>query len=392
MVMNEKRNRWSVLWRKTVLSCRRSVCGNTLLLVLGLLIGIGQVQAQTANCYLSRELQPDSPWQMAPSGTSFRNGDIVGQVPVSVIFTMPNRIFDTTVVIAQGIVPNNPYQAVPLNGMPGLGLIVRWMGYYGTVGLEMLGTPVAPGTIISKQARLPVMRARGSSGYMVIQMYRFELVVIDEKVYKGGELTFAERNQIYVTTAQANGLGMPQMCLDGWVDVMEALTKTVQVPELPKPVLPTCKFSTGTLNQRVPLSPVDSGQIAPAGSARSLGGEGQNTFRISATGCGKDAKLDIYFTDTRDNATAKDYIRTTNPAVGIRMFYQSESNPVPLGPAPSGSWVPSRRAVSLGPASAEGTSLSARFTAQYVRLPNKTEADIKPGPLEAAATFVIVYP
>lgn len=383
---------WNVLWRRTVLSCRRSLWGKALILLLGLFVGIGQAQAQTG-CYRSRELQPDSPWSMVPSGTPFKNGDIVGHVSVSAVFTMPSSTFDTTVLIAQGMVPNNAYQAVPLTGMPGLGLIVRWVGYYGTVPLQVIGTPVASGTIISKQTTLPIMRARGSqSNYMIIQMYRFELVVIDAKIYKGGPLTFTEKNKVYVTTAQANGLGTPQMCMEGRVDVMDALTKTVAVPELPKPVLPTCKFSTGTLNQRVSLNSVGSSQLVPVGSARSLGTEGQNTFHIDASGCSKDTKLDVYFTDTRDNASTKDYVLTTNSAVGIRMFYQNEGNPIPFGSAPSGSWIPSRRAVSLGPAPAEGTSLNAKFTAQYVRLPNKAEADVKPGPLEAGVTFVVVYP
>jgi type 1 fimbria pilin len=237
-----------------------------------------------------------------------------------------------------------------------------------------------------------VLQARTTANYTLTQFYRFELVVIDEKVYKGGKLTFTESGQVTAMIANKKGNAIPQMCVNGYLDLMAALTGTIQVPELPKPVTPTCKFSTSTLNQRVDLGPVDPGQIVPAGSARPAGDTGQAHFLIEATNCNKGAKMDIYFTDARDSATNKDYMLTTNPAVGIRIFHRGEYDPMPFGPAPSGSWVPQRYAAPLGPATVEGASLSTGFTAQYVRLPNKTEADIKPGPLEATATFVIVYP
>uniref|UniRef100_A0A1I7Y5Z5 Fimbrial protein n=1 Tax=Steinernema glaseri TaxID=37863 RepID=A0A1I7Y5Z5_9BILA len=217
-----------------------------------------------------------------------------------------------------------------------------------------------------------MLQARTTANYTLTQFYSFELVVIDDKVYRGGKLTFTEANKVRVLIANQRGTGTPQLCVDGYIDPMAALTGTVQVPELPKPALPSCRFSTSTLKQSVTLGPVDPGQIPSSSTLRPSGEAGQNHFLIEGTGCTKDTKLSFYFTDTRDMATTKNYLLTSNPAVG--------------------SWVPPHYAPSVGPATADGATLSTGFTAQYVRLPNKTEADIKPGPLEAAATFVIVYP
>lgn len=383
---------WNLLFKKQELSGQRFVWTKTLMLPIVLLIGVGQVQAQTTSCYRSRDLMPSGSWNMAPAGTAFKNGDIVGRVSASVEFVMPIGHGDTATVIAGGQDTNNSYQAVPLKGMPGLGLVVRWGGHYATTSLTMLSPPASNGIIISSQRWLQVLRGRARATYTMLQLYNYELVIIDETLYKGGQLTFTETDKVTVVTSNGVGDNTPQLCSGGWIDVMAALTGTVQVPELPKPALPSCKFSTNTLNHNVVLGPVDPGQIVPAGASRPSGVAGQASFLIEGTGCKKDTKLNIYFTDTRDSATPKDYLLTSNSAVGVRLFHRGEYEPLPFGPAPSGSWVPSRYAPSVGPATADGAVLSAGFTAQYVRLPNKTEADVRPGPLEAAATFVIVYP
>ena len=383
---------WNLLFKQQGLSGRRLGWCSALVFPVVLFIGTGQAQAQSATCFKSRDLTPNTSWSMAPSGSVFKNGDIVGRTSAYAQYYVPIAHGETIQIDARGVRVDNPYQAVPLSGMPGLGVVVRWAGYAATIAL----TPVRPeaqwGTIISSSPWTSILRARTTGSYTLTQFYSFELVVIDDKVYKGGSLTFTEKNQVVVLTANQKGTGTPQLCIEGAIDPMAALTGTVQVPELPKPALPSCKFSTNTLSQNVVLDAVDPGQVVPAGTSRSAGAAGQATFLIEGTGCTKDTKLDIYFTDTKDNATTKDYLLTSNPAVGIRLFHRGEYDPVPFGPPPSGSWVPPRYAPSVGPATTDGATLSTGFTAQYVRLPNKTEADIKPGPLEAAATFVIVYP
>ena len=370
-----------------------SVWPRVLLLPVALLIGMGQVQAQSTNtCYRSRDLTASGSWNMVPGGQVFKNGDVIGRTSAYAQFYMPLVHGDVVDVYASGQAVSNNYSAVPLSGMPGLGLVVRWGGYSATTTLTIVGPTASAGTIISGKNWFSVLNAQTRANYTLTQFFTMELVIIDEKVYQGGKLTFTESGKTRVATANKKGNAIPQLCVNGWVDPMAALTGTLQVPELPKPALPSCKFATSTLNHNVVLGPVDPGQVVPAGTPRSSGTVGQAHFTIEGTGCTKDTKLNIYFTDTKDSATPKDYLRTSNSAVGVRLFHRGEYDAVPFGPAPSGSWVPSRYAPSVGPAAADGAVLSTGFTAQYVRLPNKTEADVKPGPLEAAATFVIVYP
>lgn len=369
-----------------------SISSRVLLLPVTLLIGIGQVQAQTTSCFRSRDLTPSSNWTMAPSGSVFKNGDIVGRTSAYAQFYMPTAHGDTVHVDANSSVVDGLYGAIPLSGMPGLGLVVRWSGYSATNTLTPIAPGAASGTIISNKTWLSLLRARTSANYTLTQYYNFELVIIDEKIYKGGQLSFTDGQRIIVQTANKKGNAIPQVCINGFIDPVAALTGTVQVPELPKPVLPTCKFSYSTLNQRVPLGPVDPGQVVPYGSARQAGAEGQAHFLLEATGCAKGAAMNIYFTDARDGSTPKNYLLSTNPAVGVRLFHRGEYDPLPFGPAPSGSWVPPRYAPAMGPATVDGGALSTGFTVQYVRLPQKTEADVRPGPLEASAVLVIVYP
>ncbi len=382
----------NVLVKKRASSRPRAWWPKVMLLSVALIFGIGQAQAQSVSCKRNRDLTPMGSWKMAPNGTVFKNGDLVGKIGASIEFDMPISHGDTAGIIAGGATTTNNYQAVPLTGMPGLGLVVRWGNQYTTTSLTMLAPPLATGTIISSQPWISVLQARARVSYTMVQIYEFELVVIDETIYKGGKLTFTDQGQVFSATSLAKGNATPQLCMGGWLDLMGALTGSVQVPELPKPALPSCKFSTSTLAQSVTLGPVDPGQIPAASSLRPSGEAGQNHFLIEGTGCTKDTKLSFYFTDTRDTATTKSYLLTSNPAVGIRLFHRGEYEPVPFGPPPSGSWVPPRYAPSVGPAEANGATLSTGFTAQYVRLPNKTEADIRPGPLQGAATFVIVYP
>ena len=383
---------WNLIFRKQEFSRQRFVWAKALMLPIALLVGMGQAQAQSTSCFRSRDLTASTNWSMAPSGSVFKNGDIVGRTSAYAQYYLPIAHGETVQVHASGQKVDNSYQAVPLSGMPGLGLVVRWAGYSTTVTVTPVGPSAPWGTIISSSPWTAVLHARTTANYTLTQFYSFELVVIDDKVYKGGKLTFTEVNKVMVLTSNQRGTGIPQLCINGGIDPMAALTGTVQVPELPKPALPSCKFSTNTLTQHVTLGPVDPGQIVPAGTARPSGAAGQAHFLIEGTGCTKDTKLNIYFTDTRDNATNKNYLLTSNPAVGIRLFHRGEFNPLPFGPAPSGSWVPSRHAASVGPAVTDGAVLSTGFTAQYVRLPNKTESDVRPGPVEAAATFVIMYP
>lgn len=394
---NESPNNRFVSLKKLRLLGQRSWFFQVLVLMLLLLSGAGQAQAQTGRCYKSRELNHYlGTWLVKPGGTYLQNGDVIASTFASVQYFMPYAYGDSIVITAKGQSASNSYNAIPLVGMPGLGLVVRWGGYTPKDSVPAVGSGAPTGEIISNKSVVSVLEATSKiiQDFTVTLYYTLELVVIDASVYKGGLLSSVTPLSMEIVTASKHSLvgNSTAVCQGGALDIMGALTGVLQLPELPKPALPTCKLFLGSLGQQVPLGPVDRSQVVPFGSSRSLGTEGQAPFTIQATGCNKYAKMDIYFTDTRDGSISKNYLLSSNPAVGIRIFYRDEFDPIPFGPAPSGSWVPQRYAVSLGPATVEGESLTADFIAQYVRLPNKTAADVIAGPLEATAVFVVVYP
>lgn len=382
---------WNKQLKKPLLTRQRAIWAKAWFLPLALILGSSQVQAQQNHCFRLQDLTPSTAWSMVPSGTTFKNGDIVGRTSAYARYSMPLAHGDEVEIVSNSRSVNNIYNAYPLSGMPGLGLVMRWGGYTATSTLTQVGPGSPPGTAFVGYK--PLLHARTTANFTLTHLYDFELVVIDATLYKGGKLTFTDSNHTLIaTTSRKAGSSSGQACYDGFLDPMAALTGTVQVPELPKPVLPTCTFTSGNMNQRVTLGPVDPGQIVPVGSARPAGSAGQTYFYVDALNCSKGAKVAVYLTDTRDTGRSKDYLLTSNPAVGIRLYYSGEYDTMPFGSPPSGSWVPSRYAPTQGPAAYNGAKLSFPFTVQYVRLPNKTEADVKPGPLEAAAVLVVVYP
>lgn len=352
----------------------------------------GQAQAQSAtSCYRSRDLTPYGSWKMAPSGTAFKNGDVVGRVSAYAQFFMPVSHGETAIVMEVGGTVANPYHAVPLAGMPGLGLVVRWGGYGASANVTDLGS-IAQGTAISGKSYFQVMKARTRMNYSLTQVYDFELVIIDETLYKGGTLASAGKGQVSTFTSNQRGTGSPQVCVDGWLYPMAALTGSVQVPELPKPALPSCNFSPSALHQSVTLNSVDPGQVASQGSARTAGMAGQSTFKIVGTSCTQGTVVQVYFTDMRSSSTLSNYLLSSNSGVGVRMYYDADTTPILFGPSPSGSWVPGYQPVTVGPIPNSGIGVELPFTAQYVRRPNAGLNDVVPGPVQADAVFTVVYP
>lgn len=374
-------------------STMRSLLQGSLLALALSLMGTSQVQAQTANtCTLTRGLSPSGSWQMMPSGSSFRNGDVVGRVAAFAEYFMPFNHGDTVTMLAMGHSGNNVYKAVPLAGMPGLGLVVRWSNYYSNVTLTPLMPTLPSGSIISGPDWTWVLKARTTRDYSLLQSYILELVVIDERAYKGGKLTYVESGKTSISTASQKGNNIGQSCVGGWLDPMAALLGSLKVPELPKPMAPSCSFSTSTLYQNVSLGPVDPGQVVAYNSARSAGLTGQGKFTISATNCNVGTVLNLYFTDNRNPSSRTNYLSSSRDAVGVRLYYLQETTPVSYGPAPLGSSLPDRPAISAGPIPYQGVGVSMDFVAQYVRLPNTTVHDVTAGPVNAQAVFTIMYP
>lgn len=350
----------------------------------------GQAQAQSSPCFRTKDLTASSAWNMLPSGTAFQNGDVVGWVNAAAQYFMPTYQGGNTVqVMAQGQATSNSFEAVPLAGMPGLGLRVRWMGHGATTTLTPVAPPAPPGTVISNRW-FRVLEASTTANFTLTENFRFELVVIDQSVYKGGKLTFTESGLIRFVTSNKTGVNSYQQCVNGWIDGMSVLTGTIQVPELPQPVQPTCHFTFGTLSQRVSLGGVDPGQVAPYGSARSAGYEGQSRFNIHATDCNKGTVMHMYLTDNRDGASRADYLSSTKEGLGVRLYFNNESSPVRFGPAPVGANPPSRTPIIVGPIPFENIGVLFDFVAQYVRIPGAP--DVTPGPMQAEMTFTVIYP
>lgn len=365
-----------------------------LLLPLLLATGVcaGQADAQNASCFRTGELTADSGWNMQASGRTFQDGDVVGWVDARTQYLMSMTPGSTVQVMAQARGTSNAFNAEPLAGVPGLGLRVLWKGYAATANLTPITSPAAPGTIISDRSRFTLLEASAQTDYTLTELFKFELVVIDQKLYKGGRLSSTENGvMMFVTSAKAVASN-PQMCVNGRVDAMSALISTLQVPKLPEPARPTCKFDIGSLNQRVSLGTVGSGQVAAYGSSRSAGQEGQGRFSIRASACNQGAVMSLYFTDNRSGSSTADYLSSSKNAVGVRLYFSDEMTPLSFGPAPMGSGLPARQAVTVGPVPDENIGVSMDFVAQYVRRPNMRAGDVTSGPVQAEAVFTIMYP
>lgn len=359
-----------------------------------LLLCADQAQAQAAGwCSRVKPLAPIGGWSMAPSGTAFRNGDVVGRVSAGVSFFMRLSGGNIMNVRAKDMPPvSNPYYAVPLKGAPGLGLAVRWGGHTATANLQY-SRETAVGTLISGKGQVEILRGTTQTDYTLTQTYNLELIVIDARLYKGGTLMPGETERVEFTTSNKAGLmGNEVICDNGGVNLMYALTGSLQVPPLPVPALPSCNFSSSTLHQSLPLGPVDPNQVAPQGSARAAGIAGQNVFSIVGSECVEGTVVQVYFTDARSGSSLRDHLISSNPGVGVRMYFMDKTNPTMFGPAPSGAWIPAGyQPETVGPA-VHGGVLALLFTAQYVRRSGISVSDVVPGPVNAEAVFTIVYP
>lgn len=312
---------------------------NLLALILPLVLFTGMENAQAAlACYRSQDLTHTTTWTIVPSGSGFKNGDIVASTLAYTSFRLESFV-DSVAVLGSNV--GNSYNAVPLRGMPGLGLVVRWSGSNSTENLTLILPTMPPETVFSSSARLQTaLKGQAKFAHTLTLYYRFQLVVIDANLYEGGKLggAGAEYNKVRtIISTHQTASSDPVSCIGGVIDLMGALNDSLLVPELPRPILPSCSFSADSLAQLVTLGPIGRDQIPLTTSPRIFGETGQSHFLIKGTGCAKNTKLNFYLTDVRDMATIKTYILTSNPAVGIRMFHGSENDPVSLGPAPSGS-------------------------------------------------------
>ncbi|MCY1223182.1 hypothetical protein D9M72_352940 [compost metagenome] len=166
---------------------------------------------------------------------------------------------------------------------------------------------------------------------------------------------------------------------------------------------PTCQFDTNSLNQRVDLLGITASHIAAPGSRREEGTENEAKFSLIANNCAAGATFSVYFSDPQGDGTPVNYLTPDRGNVGIRLYRDADpasgttasQDPIVYLPPPVGSTLPSPTAtnpIKYGNANApKNTSYNMKFTAQYVRLPNKPPL-AEAGSVHTKATVTIVYP
>ncbi|WP_324588101.1 fimbrial protein [Alcaligenes phenolicus] len=141
----------------------------------------------------------------------------------------------------------------------------------------------------------------------------------------------------------------------------------------------------------MPLPPVTVAQVAPYGSHRSQAVTGEYRFDLVGRQCPLGTKISAYFTDTRAPAADNNYVKSSHPSVGVRLYHRDSADPIKLGPAPGGSTMPSRLAVVEGPSTSSMSDMHMPMTAQYVAMPEVDLTSITPGSLQAEAVVTFMY-
>jgi type 1 fimbria pilin len=325
---------------------------------------------------------------MVQSGSTIENGTIIGKTNASIGFNFPITTGNNSKVIS-GIssgTNTNIYNAVPLPNTPGVGVVVKWGGYYTQSNIRAQQLNIG-GAITSNQTQ-NLFDAIATSTYDVIFSYTYELVVIDKTKYQGGKLSITGTSDALIVTGMNNVAGL-LTCKNGSFYLLSVITGELNVPELPKPAKPTC--TSTNLGYTVPLNSIKARDIASYGSVRSEGTESERDFRLIGYNCSAGTVIKAYLTDNRAPSATKNYLNSTNSNVGVRIYNYQSQKPVVFGPAPIGSSMPTHDPIVEGPASSDLDTMYIFLTAQYVRLQGVTVSDVKPGKMQAAATVTFVY-
>lgn len=336
-------------------------------------------------------------WSVAADGSTFKNGSIVASMGATATYSITQTsigTFATEFVFGSSVDPA-AYGTVALTDTPGLGARFKWMSYSATTALTpSMQWPIATALSSSNGYGLLLMaKASTTTAYTITTRYTVELVVIDEDTYRGGKLNYSGNHNLLVGNSFQSGSAIPVSCVNGFFNLMNLLTESAP-PDLPQPYLPTCRFDTSTLNQRVKLDDVTTDDIAAAGSPRSAGSIGEKTFNLRATQCEAGSRFNVYFTDATNVSSTADYLSSavdSRSLVGMRLYAGSNTTPVRFGPAPVGNAVPANIAAQAGPTTAN-QALNLPFTVQHVRMPGITTGDLSPGLMASEATVTIVYP
>ncbi|MDR2325467.1 MAG: fimbrial protein [Acidovorax sp.] len=348
--------------------------------------------AQTSAC---RKLDNISikGWTMQPSGIEFQDGQIIGTTQGWIMYSLSRR---STVQVdgKSWNIPSNKYGVVNLPKTPGVGIRIKWAGYWVHADYKLEILNLRPnGDVLSQNFNRNLIKGRSnaeSQGEWVISFYYdYEIVVTDSKKYKGGPLIIESDANVFANTSHSIGSNSPALCNGGALDLLGALRDKTGEPELPKPPVPTC--AAADLDHVAKMKPVTSSQIAAHGSDRGSGALGEYNFILAGRKCQQGTTIKAYFTDNKDYSSNKTYLKSSHPDIGVRIYHRQNQIPIEFGPAPLGSTLPSRAAIIEGPSMSEATDMLIPFTAQYVRIPTVSAGNVRPGEMKAAATVTFIY-
>lgn len=349
-----------------------------------------ETKAQVPEMCSKNPYVPPYNWKMNPPGSAVHDGQVIGTVSARASFyydpSEPSAYFTG----GGAGVPYYRFDAVPMPQTPGVGVRISWAGHnaHGSYGFKA-DQEKAIGTRLSGPYSQALLSGSAPGWFTINYYFSYEIVVIDASKYKGGKPIFTQEANIIGTAYSKNKNGGRQECIGGTFNLLAFLVNDTTAPELPKPPVPTC--ASADLNVVATLPPVTVAQVAPHGSNRSQGVTGQYRFDLVGRQCPLGTKISAYFTDTRAPAADNNYVKSSHPSVGVRLYHRDSADPIKLGPAPVGSTMPSRLAVVEGPTTSAMSDMHMPMTAQYVALPGVDLTTITPGSLQAEAVVTFMY-
>ncbi|MGX9526290.1 fimbrial protein [Alcaligenes nematophilus] len=327
-------------------------------------------------------------WKVEPYGNGFYNGQVIASALTNTTFYYSGYERKASVDAGGVNGGEHPYNAIPMPKTPGVGVRVSWNGFYSLYAFT--ASSVRPnGTPVSVPYLGKMLTGEGPRSYTISYYFKYEIVVIDAEKYKGGKLEVTNEQAVTAFVSRTSSAGRNTICVNGILDLMAPLVKGGGIPEMPKPPAPTC--SSADLNRVVSMPPITLSQLAAYGSSRSEGRIAEQNFELVGRGCPAGTTIKAFFTDTRASSEPKNYLRSSHPSVGVRLYHRDSQQPIGFGPAPVGSTLPDRPPVVEGPTSSSLSDMYLPITAQYVQLPNVQSGAVTPGSLQAEAVVTFMY-
>ncbi|MBS3021080.1 hypothetical protein DJFAAGMI_03844 [Comamonas sp. PE63] len=387
-------SRWA-WFAKALLACAAAVCG----------LHVPHAAAEGGQACTTSSIEAETPWNVLANLTGIANGvsiaDITFSQTVTATKTLQNYAMLATV---RSLGATGPYQTIPLATLPGLGLRWRWAGYESISNAAVdLSTLPPIGTVVTGNQSnfLNTLFTTNEASKEFKHKWKFELVVIDARVYAGGWGDFTREvglsgMQVMPSIRDNVAPIVNRSCWPVLSGFSQALGQggAIALPELPKPPTPSCQFPVGAMNQTVVLNRGSAGSVPAVGTGRAEGALGETQFFISAVNCGLNSNYVFYFTDVSATASTKNYLNSSGELankVSLRMYAADSSTPVEFGPPPVGGSMPSYAPGVTIHNTPEGSSFNHGFTVQYVRAPSYA-GSMAAGSLSAQTTVTVVYP